>query len=250
MSTNPIDRNCLSYWFPKLQASGVTVPKTIIVSTQADLSGLLVGETKPSGYVSFLKELGAAAKEVGSPFFLRTGHTSGKHQWNRTCFVHGAELLANHVAELVDYSSMAGVFGLPSQVWAVRQFVHLYHRFTAFRGMPVTRERRYFFKDGEVVCHHPYWPIQAVAEGRPSVPHWEPLLKKMNFEASGEVAFLTAQTRAVAKHFYGSWSIDWAMLNDGCWIAIDMAEFEQSHDPECPHCPAAIKASYAKKPAN
>jgi hypothetical protein len=250
MSENPIDRNCLSYWFPKLQASGVPVPQTSIVSALGDLSGLLDGEM-PSGYESFMEALRAATDASGYPCFLRTGHTSDKHDWRETCFVQRADDLPTHVTRLVEFSSMAGLFGLPSNVWAVRKFVPLYHRFTAFNGMPVTRERRYFFREGEVICHHSYWPIDAVAQGRPSVTNWEPLLKKMNFEPSGEVAFLTARTRAVAKHFLGdgAWSLDWAMLNDGSWIAIDMALIGHSyHDQSCPNAPIPIKTkTYSKQ---
>ena len=44
------DRNCLSYWFPKLQTVGVPVPRTEIVQTKSDLTPLLDGSEREVYY--------------------------------------------------------------------------------------------------------------------------------------------------------------------------------------------------------
>ena len=44
-----VNRNCLSYWFPKLLAAGVPVPRTEIVKTDAELIAILDGQL-PDGW--------------------------------------------------------------------------------------------------------------------------------------------------------------------------------------------------------
>ncbi len=246
------DRNCLSYWFPKLQASGVPVPETHIVRTEAELMVLLGGQ-EPEEYLDFLNDLARACVSVGFPAFLRTGQGSGKHEWSRTCCVQDLAELESHVAALVEWSELVDFFGLPTDVWAVRRFLDLESSFTAFRDFPVNKERRYFIRDGKVVCQHPYWPEAAIAEGveggggrslvpkrpvlRPGTPaDWRERLATLNHQTPEEVAHLTALSEQVARHFEGAWSLDWACDRQGQWWAIDMAQAAQSfHWPECPH---------------
>lgn len=230
-----VDRVCLSYWFPKLQATGVAVPKTRIVTTDVRLIQSLDG-IFPSGFHSFLDELRAAIAEVGGyPAFLRTGHGSGKHQWLDTCFVQQPDV-AQHVANLVEWSECVDMRGLPYKVWAVREFLRLASTFTAFNGFPVNRERRYFIGGGKVLCAHPYWPADAV-EGHTKAEFWREKLHVLNEQPADEVALLTTLSEQVAAAFVddGAWSLDWAMDFGGKWWAIDMAPAERSyHWPGCP----------------
>jgi len=142
---------CLSYWFPKLAATGVPVPETRIVTTDLPLCMLLDGpeqkDVRLEDWQAFVAEVRSAAKEIGGfPCFLRTGHGSGKHDWRTTCYVRDPNALGQHIFNLVEWSEMVDVFGLPTKVWAVRKLLPLLSSFTAFDGFPVNVERRYFIE--------------------------------------------------------------------------------------------------------
>lgn len=230
------DKTCLSYWFPKLAASGVLVPPTRIVTTEDELVVLDDGETPPH-WTTFLAGLRNAADEVGGyPVFLRTGHGSGKHDWLETCFVPFPEVFGQHVYAIVVWSNIVDMMGLPTNVWAVRKMLPMLSTFTAFGGFPVNKERRYFIESGKVRCHHPYWPPYSI-DGHTAEPDWQAKLAALNEETPDEVALLTRLSEQVARAFDGdgAWSLDWAQTRDGDWYAIDMAEMHRSyHWPNCP----------------
>lgn len=231
-----MDRNDLAYWFPILAGTGVPVPRTQYLRTDVELGPLLNGEI-PDGWGDFLRQLDAAAGMVGGyPVFLRTGHGSGKHEWESTCYVQSPGVMGRHVAALVEWSECVDMIGLPYRTWAVREFLSLEAPFRAagYRGMPVNRERRYFVEGGRVLCSHPYWPTEAVERGRPSDPDWRVKLAALNQQPPGEVALLTGLSERVSRAFDGAWSLDWAKATDGTWYAIDMAEAVRSwHWPGC-----------------
>ena len=179
----------LADWFPLVEAAGIPVPRTRIVTTGIELVNLLDGIAVP-GWEDFTGEVRDAATEMGFPCFLRTGHGSGKHQWRDTCFLRRPEHVAAQVAMLVDWSYAVDFLGLPTHTWVVRELLPVEAPFTAFKGMPVSKERRYFVNDGVVVGHHPYWPPGAVAEGDPRTVHgsmleaaeWKAMLAPLNVE--------------------------------------------------------------------
>lgn len=229
-------QSSLEQWFPALLQAGVPVPRTEIIATDVELMELLDGKM-PAGFNEFAEQLKAAAAHIGYPVFLRTGQGSGKHEWARTCFVPTADDLLAHVVALVEWSEMVDFIGLASNVWVVREFLPLASKFTAFDGTPITVERRYFIKDGRVLCHHPYWPVSSIR--RPSVSNWRTLWDEMNQEDAAEVAFLTEQSARVSHALPGEWSLDWALGTNGVWYAIDIAVADLSyHWPTCPHAPS------------
>lgn len=229
--------SCLSQWFPRLALSGVPVPRTIIIPTGVELVQLLDGRT-PDGFGPFIKDLEAACAAFGYPCFLRTGQTSGKHQWNETCWVMSADELPQRVAALVEFSHVCDFMGLPENIWCVREPLKTEPQFTAFRGMPITRERRYFIADGRVKCRHPYWPAGAFKD-EPS--GWQDKLTAMNVESDAEVDELIALSERAGRMFKGEWSLDWLHTIDRGWVAIDMARAETSwHWPSCPNCPKGM----------
>jgi hypothetical protein len=236
------DRNDLAYWFPRLQASGVPVPRTEIVRTDVDLMALLDGRM-PEGYAGFINDLGAACARIGFPVFLRTGHGSGKHEWSRTCYLAARTCyLSAHVTALVEWSALAHIMGLPTTTWAAREFLHLRHHFTAFRGMPIAREFRAFVADGALQCLHGYWT--AVAIRNASIPNWERRLEQQQRVDTYTTAALKPLIERAARQLDGAWSIDFAQRADGAWVAIDAAEAERSfHWPDCPHRPEAQRAT-------
>lgn len=227
------DLNCISYWLPLLQAAGVEVPRTEIVATKCDLVMLLDGQM-PDGYEAFIEALEAAVRKIGVPCFLRTGHTSGKHDWRSTCHVTDITKIRSHVTSLVDYSECVSLMGLPVNMWTVREFIQLDAPFETRRGMPVAREFRFFVRggaglvDGEILCFHPYWPDEALEAQRPTDPEWRVKLAELNLLDDKDLDALRAMAAQAGKPFSGDWSIDFAHAMDGRWIAIDMAEAKRS----------------------
>lgn len=224
------DRNDLAFWFPKVEAAGLRVPRTVIVQTEADLSLLLDGET-PDGFARFAVDLEDAAREIGYPCFLRTGHGSGKHEWDRTCNVRHFNDLIPHVAALVEWSHLVDLMGLPTNVWAVREMIPTAPLFTCagYRGFPVTREFRMFVRDGKVEHTQPYWPPDAVANGRPDVDDWADRLERASRATTAEYAGMMWTALAAAEAAGGGyWSVDLLQDDAGEWWLTDMAEGARS----------------------
>lgn len=227
-----IDLNCLSYWFPKLKAAGIPVPETRIVKTDCDLLQLCDGR-EPKGVGDLFRDIRAAAHSIGLPCFFRTGHTSGKHDWENTCCLTHVSAIPQHVYALVEFSAMAGMIGggLDTDVWAVREMLPVQPRFTAFRGkMPITKEFRFFVKgDGQVVCHHPYWPPGSIQHASIPEDEWRVMLQAMSMFADEDEHFeLTNLASNAAKAVGGpAWSVD-LLKTDRGWYVTDMALAAQS----------------------
>lgn len=253
------DMNCLSYWYPRIQGiDGVEVPRTSIIETKLRLTQLLDGKTpEPAGdetFAGFIDKIVAAVERHNGNAFLRTGQGSGKHDWERTCFLKqpDRETIIQHVTALVEWSEMVDMLGLPTNVWVVREMLPTVPIFHAFKGMPVTRERRYFVSDGRVVCHHSYWPEDALAswfdrlaeypKTAGEVPaDWRGKLAEINVESPDEVALLAERSERVAKVIGGQWSIDWLQTKWG-WFLTDMAVAGDSY-----HLPGCDKAGMFKR---
>jgi hypothetical protein len=181
----------------------------------------------------FVSELQEAADQIGYPAFLRTGQGSGKHQWSRCCYLAKRDMVADHVVNLVEWSHMVDMMGLPTDVWCVREMLPVKPIGVCerYRGMPVVKEFRFFVRDGKIVCRHPYWPLDALNEGgfAADVPEgWYEEFCRI----PDEVEPLAAR---VAQAFAGdgAWSVD-LLETDRGWYVTDMAEAERSfHFPGC-----------------
>lgn len=239
------DRNCLSYWFPKLVAAGVPVPRTKIVQWPGhpwSLSYPLNGEPAPPELDGFIADLKAAALRISpvGPWFLRTGQGSGKHEWSKCCHLTDLDKILNHVCGLVEWSHLVDFLGLRHDVWVVREFLPTrpVAVLPRYHGFPLVPEVRAFIRGGRVVCHHDYWPAGAVQDGLP---------RGTDAIAAGEVA-AAASVRGlalddalrlatvVARAFEsdGAWSVD-LLPTDRGWHVTDMAEAARSfHFPGCP----------------
>jgi len=253
-SPSSCDLNCLSYWFPKLEAAGVPVPRTKIVrmpkeavgSVWAALDGKDGTPEETAAMQAFMAELRAAAQEFDLPLFLRTGHGSGKHDWKNTCFVTDLDMLPTHVSRLVEWSEMVDMMGLPWDVWAVREFLPVapVAVLPAYANMPVNREFRFFVRDGKVVCGHNYWPIEAIREGLgPAGGHEAGADERATMiyaalcrtEPMSEIADAARIAGQVATAIPGAWSVDVLETQRG-WYVTDMAEARKSfHWPGCQH---------------
>lgn len=198
-----------------------------------DIEDFVINEVIPSG--------------INYPMFMRTDLTSSKHNWENTCYVEKHEDLFTHVFRLIEDCECMGMMGLAYRALIFREFLELDTGFKAFRGyMPIAAERRYFAKDGEVICYHNYWPKDSISwpykrtgrknknglgyeiiEDKPD--DWEKQYNRISVEKDSEVAHLSTMARQISKRLIGSWSIDFARGLDGTWYFIDAAQAYHSY---------------------
>jgi hypothetical protein len=227
--------NDLADWFPIVEATGVPVPRTLIIDAGPTIFEDMVDDLTPrQATVDAMNRVGAAVNAVGTPAFLRTGEMSGKHQWGTTCFVADVQRTAAHLYTLIH--TQAAAFGVDEpRHFVVRELLATEPAFIAFDGMPVTRERRYFVRDGKVYDHHEYWPAKAIIRARDadgtelSEAEWKPMLRELSTEPRHEVAELTKLSERAAVGLVGAWSLDWLWTADRGWVFIDAAHAERSY---------------------
>lgn len=237
-----VNRNCLSYWFPKLAAAGLPVPRTRIVRADIDLTPLCDGK-EPEGFAEFLDRLRLAALAISDvgPWFLRTGQGSGKHDWKHTCHVTHTDRLGFHVRNLVEWSHMVSIFGLAHDVWAVREMLPVtpVATLTRYGDMPLVREVRAFVEDGKVACIHPYWPEGSIRQGMDRTASEAVAMAVVSgaklSRAEALPALLLAENVAPVFAGDGAWSVDLLETRNG-WYVTDLAEAHCSYHWEgCPH---------------
>ena len=232
-----VNKNSMLYWYPKIKDLPIPMPKTIIWEIPKKYfpeiwwnEGLVLKMLEENG-----KEIKEIAKKIGYPLFLRTDLASGKHGWEKTCYVEKEEDLLNHAFEVIEFNMIADLVGLPFRALVFREFIEMDWKFKAFYGnLPISPERRYFIKNGRVVEHFPYWIEDAIEKGvsRNLPENWRELLKEINKETEEEVKLLTKYAEMVAKRLKGYWSVDFCRARDGTWYLIDMAIGEESWKPE------------------
>jgi len=223
------DRNCLSWWFPRIAGAGLPVPETRILWTECHLLDLCGGKT-PIGFDGFAATIDAYANELGGyPVFLRTGQTSAKHSWKDSCFLPSKEEIGRHVARIVEFSECCDMLGLPHHVWAVRKLlpVEPLFRWRAYGDMPFVREIRVFVRNGAVKYHVPYWPEDAVRGGVPDAKDWEDRLRVASEFSLRELNVAYGLAKSAGAACFGRWSVD-CLEADGCWYVTDMAIAELS----------------------
>lgn len=253
-----VDYNNMAWWYPRIKAAGLPTPLTRMVHTDLPLMAMLDGPSAEDSlghraFSDFLIELLAAADRVrylDTPFFLRTGHTSGKHSWDQCCYVCSSSSLGDHVYNLVEESAMADLLGLPVQDWAVRALLPTAPVLVlpAYGNMPVVREFRYFVDWGntgvlhaEVTHVQPYWPKDALVQGlehrtttqvlglgpAEAVGKYMPGLDRLPTATHQK---LSALAKAACKAVGGGyWSVDLLEDKDGVWYVTDMAEGARSY---------------------
>lgn len=232
-----INESSLLYWWPRIQHLKISMPRTEIlpVSREPFLKAIDPPHTAAEKYYQAIKE---TARKIGYPLFLRTDLVSGKHDWKNSCYVEREEDLISHVFSVIEFNETADILGLDWKALVFREFIELDWKFKAFWGeMPVARARRYFIKDGQVLCHHSYWIEDAIAQSgfKPKEPDWRDLLKQLNFQTKKEVKLLSEYATEVASVLSGFLSVDFAHAKDGRWILIDIALGKESWHPErCP----------------
>ena len=224
-----MNKTSMNYWYPKIKHLDVPMPKTEIPVTKniRDWWSLLDGED-PLSEDEKQSIRDAATKVGGYPVFMRSDLCSGKHSFEQTCFIQNEEDVIRHIWAIVDENCCCDC-AMESIV--IREYIPPAATFKAFRGLPIAMERRYFVRDGEVVCHHPYWIADAIRH--PDKENWEELLERLNYETNYQIEWLTRYAEQIARELGGDWSIDFMLGMDGKWYMIDMATAMQSWHPPC-----------------
>jgi len=232
------DLSSLCEWYPRIK-DAIPTPKTEILElNKEEIRNLYRAINRGEKIMeSLVFKIGDAASKIGYPLFLRSDQGSGKHDWKDTCYVKSELYLLDHVLNLIRWHESAGIMGMRFKALVFREFLDLETTFTAFHtGMPVAKERRYFVRNGEVTCHHPYWPHDAIYGA--SINNWEPLLDTLNKDSDADVKILTTYAKIFYTRNLGFWSVDFALQKDGLWVLIDAARGEVSwHPEECPMNP-------------
>ena len=237
------EQSSLLFWFLDVKDI-LPVPKTLVLvlsePEKEELISALDDKPLSKELIGRLTTYGA---KTGYPLFLRTDNISGKHSWKDTCYVPDEKSLVVHALSLIEESMCAGFMGVSFDAFVFRQFLSLETTFNAFHGdMPVSKERRYFVRDGKVVCHHSYWPEDSIRppSSRILPDDWKARLTKLNDESPDEVKHLTGLAEKWPHPDY--WSIDFACDKEGNWWFIDAARGELSWHPEdCPFNPRPRK---------
>ena len=224
-----MNKTSMNYWFPKIKHLNVPMPKTEIPVTKDfwEWVRLLDGED-PLSEDEKQAIRDTAVKVGGYPVFMRSDLCSGKHDFEQTCFVRNEEDVIRHIWSIVDINCCCDC---RMESIVIREYIPPAAAFNAFRGLPIAPERRYFVRDDEVVCHHPYWIEDAImnptADG-----DWKSVLAQMNQERD-EVPLLTGYAEQIAQELGGDWSIDFMLGMDEKWYVIDLATATQSWHPPC-----------------
>lgn len=231
-----VRRTSSMWWFPRVEAVGLPVPKTLHVPCEGlDLARLMDGET-PDGYEEMLNSVRQAADTIRYPVFIRTDQTSAKHDGPKAYRCEGPGDLPTALFYTFDHAFMAGVNQFVRAVM-VREWLDLRAGFSAFHGHRIAREFRVFANAGvERTCLHPYWPETAIEFWSEDEPDkWREVLKRQNTIDTYESAMLRVMARRAADecgHIHPAWSVDLAQRLDGSWVLIDMACAEVSYHPE------------------
>lgn len=228
------DRTSMEYWFPRIEAAGLPVPKTTFVTMtdemQHELYDLVAEGREPKGISDpFIAELGAASEAMGYPVFLRTTHTSGKHGWETNCYLTAPVHLKRNVCSLIEFSEIVDMMGLPWKIWAVREFLPIDPVGVCVRygNMPINREFRFFVDEGKVRCFHPYWPAVPLLDGHAVFTVRRFSYAEFCYLDEADLTTLTSLAERAGAACGGSWSIDFLWTEAG-WYLTDMAEAEKS----------------------
>lgn len=227
------DKTALSFWFPQLLAADLPVPRTKTFKMPKEAQEVISGgfdgkDGDGTALREFARHLAAEVADLGSPFFLRTDHTSGKHDWSRTCFVANPDKLTHHLFAIAEFSEICGGFGdMPWDTWVARELLPTepFGVCPRYGDMPICREFRFFVDGAAIKCFHPYWPRHALEKGGARLSDAE--YDKLCALSRDEEAELSLLAAAVGDYVGGAWSVDILATKRG-WYVTDMAEAHKS----------------------
>ncbi|UYP43946.1 hypothetical protein NEF87_000231 [Candidatus Lokiarchaeum ossiferum] len=252
-----MNKNSALFWLPRIQEfKDILIPLTKIIEIDESDGLLLLSGMDSTFKEIYEKKIEQALESFKFPIFIKTDDVAGKHDWKDTCYVEHKEDLYNHIKKLIYYAKKSRV---EFHAILLREFLHLESPFNFFDGnMPVAKERRYFIKDGHVICHHPYWDEEVFFDTfnqddkRSSIflenrsnkkekfqrKYPEEVrdriirqLREINTESEDEILKLSKIAAKVSTLIDGLWSVDFACDKSGKWYLLDMALAKHSWHP-------------------
>lgn len=223
-SDNP---NSAVNWWPKIDKLPVPTPYTELVDVSQYDSIKWLDEGVDSEVLDDISQV--IDYYFGYPVFIRTDLESGKHDYNKTCFVLHEQKLERNIHQLVqkhflpmrphDHSLAA---------FMIREYLNIKSKFTAFyEELPIGVEVRHFIKDGEWEKGHYYWPKESI--WHPDSDSWEKQINEMIEESKEDLEKHQGMASLIAGAISGDWSLDFAKTEQGVWYLIDMARYEDSY---------------------
>jgi hypothetical protein len=224
------------FWFPRIQKAGLPVPKTVFIPYDYKAILPIFDGLESNEYNRLWHAVVAATGEIGLPAFLRSDVTSAKHKGPAAYKITDIDGLNEQLCRTLEETELKTFMHYEKpKALMVRQWLDLYSTFTAFHGLPISREFRLFANQSEVVCGHPYWPESAIA-GYTDDPDWKNKLKELESISSiAQQEYICSIAVKAAKSMgSGTWSVDFAQDVNSQWWLTDMALAESSyHDPSC-----------------
>lgn len=216
--------NSLSFWYPMLKNMGLPTPKTHIIHTTGfELVKMI--DNYPIEEINWLQklidEIGYYAEKVGYPCFLRTGHTSNKHDWKDSCYITKKEDIHKNLYSLVEMSAMAD---FPLDFFVVREMLETKPHFNAFNGMPITKEVRCFIEKDKITVTK-YWPHEAFKDTE------KKKVDSMYNFTKEDIDTITSLLTFIHKSIDPIWCVDLLETKDG-WVVIDMSTITHSYKNE------------------
>jgi len=224
-----LDECLMEYWFPVVEQLArhlpVKIPKTTcIVLTEKLYRDVIWQTASEADYLGIGEYINSTRIKagIGLPFFLRTGLSSGKHDWVDTCYITSSEndFIAQRVFNLYESDMMKiGVF--MSNHLFIREFIPMNYAFKAFNKMPIAREFRIFSDNGVLTHIQPYWIPDSIV--RADKENWKELLKAQHQIEKYEKEMLVKTASRITRKLKGHWSVDFCEAETGEWCLIDMA---------------------------
>lgn len=219
----------LAFWYPILKSLGIPTPETYIIKNDIMLFPLM-DWIRPEWLDRLVDSIDYYAQKVWYPCFLRTWHTSNKHDWKDSCFLKSKEDIVSHLASLQELSVMADMrCPWPMDTIVVRKIIDTVPVFYCFNEMPITKEVRIFIKDWAIESIHPYWPLEAFDW---MIENPEENVAKLNVFTDSDREFFDAIWTFLSKRFNGYWSVDFLQDKSWRWVCIDMAVGDNSYKNE------------------
>jgi hypothetical protein len=231
-----MNKNSALIWLPAIDRAGLPTPKTIVVPYSHHECTPIFDGVASLEFERLINAVREQSERIGLPVFVRTDLGSAKHSGPAAYRLSESGKAAEVLFRLLEDQEMK--FWLepegPKAV-LVREFLSLKSLFTAFCGLPVNREFRFFSDGVKILCWHPYWPPEAIEDhvDDASYPDWRFDLQMLHYEPPVDLLGGMA-IAAVGEIGHGNWSVDFAQDKNGKWWLIDMATAGDSfHWPGC-----------------
>lgn len=228
------DTNSMLYWYPLIKHLNIKMPKTEIIPFECNETWIMQVIDGEHSEHKIFEEIRERAKNIGYPLFMRTDHTSNKHNWIKSAYVTKEEDLYNHIRELFEFSLTADLMGgLPIRAIILREYIPMKEMFKAFYGqLPITPEYRFFINDGKAECVHWYWIDDAIQD--PDKKEWKEIMAEEKRLCTGEILQLEIQANKVAQQLNGYWTVDFCKSATEEWYLLDMANgYNSYHEEDC-----------------